>query len=199
MAQFGVSEKAFIYIADSALVTPQNLQELSAGQPFITRLPASYAECGRAISEAVQANQWEELGQLSPTKPTANRPAALYRAAEGAVTLYDKPYRVVVVHSSAHDKRRHKKIERELTKEQASLEKSFQEQCISEYACEADARAAGKAWASQQCRYHDLSSDIEPVYSTPGDAPRRTSPGKSPRLVIGSRPMWSKTHQRWNR
>ena len=31
MAQFGVGEKAFIYIADSALVTPKNLKELSDG------------------------------------------------------------------------------------------------------------------------------------------------------------------------
>jgi hypothetical protein len=44
MARFGVEEKAFIHIADSALVTPKSLKELSEGQPFITRLPASYAE-----------------------------------------------------------------------------------------------------------------------------------------------------------
>ena len=117
MARFGVEEKAFIYIADSALVTPKNLEELSEGQPFITRLPASYAECGRAIADAIRADQWEELGQLSRTKPTANRPAALYRVAETTVTLYDEAYRAVIVHSSAHDKRRHKKIERELAKE----------------------------------------------------------------------------------
>lgn len=176
MAKFGVSEKAFIYIADSALVTPRNLQELSEGQPFITRLPATYAECGRAISEAVQANRWEELGQLSQTKSTANRPAALYRAAETTVTLYDKPYRAVVVHSSAHDKRRHKKIERELTKERSSLEKSFQGQCLSEYACEADACAAAKAWASRQCRYHDLAYDIEPVYTYARGRPKKDQP-----------------------
>jgi transposase len=176
MARFGVGEKAFIYIADSALVTPKNLEELSEGQPFITRLPATYAECGRAISEAIHANQWEELGQLSRTKPTANRPAALYRAAENTVTLYDKPYRSVVIHSSAHDKRRQKKIERELTKERGSLEKSFQGQCLSEYACEADARAAAKAWASQQCRYHDLSYDIEPVYTYARGRPKKNQP-----------------------
>lgn len=57
MAQFGAGEKAFIYIADSAPVTLKNLKELSDGQPFITRLPATYAECGRAISEVVRANQ----------------------------------------------------------------------------------------------------------------------------------------------
>ena len=176
MARFGVGEKAFIYIADSALVTPKNLNALSEGQPFITRLPASYAECGRAISEAIRSNQWEELGQLSRTKPTANRPAALYRVAETTVTLYDKPYRVVVVHSSAHDKRRQKKIKRELAKESASIGKNFREQCLSEYACEADAKAAAQSWASQPCRYHDLSYEIQPLYTYARGRPKKDQP-----------------------
>lgn len=176
MAQFGVGENAFIYIADSALVNPANLEHLSGGQPFITRLPATYAECGRVISEAVAANQWEELGQLSRTKPTANRPATLYRVAEATVTLYGKPYRAVVVHSSAHDKRRQKKIERELAKEKTALEKSFDQQCLSEYACEADALAAAQAWASQSSRYHDLSCAIEPLYTYARGRPKKDQP-----------------------
>jgi transposase len=173
MAQFGVSENAFIYIADSALVNPANLEHLSAGQPFITRLPATYAECGRLISEAVAANQWGVLGQLARTKPTANRPAALYRLAEATATLYGKPYRAVIVHSSAHDKRRQKKIKRELAKESASIEKNFREQCLSEYACEADAKAAAQAWASQPCRYHDLSYEIELLYTYARGRPKK--------------------------
>ncbi len=176
MARFGVNERAFIYIADSALVTPKNLQELGEGQPFITRLPATYAECGRAISEAVRSDQWEEVGQLSRSKPTANRPATLYRICETSVTLYGKPYRAMVVHSSAHDKRRQKKIKRELAKESEALHKSFQEQCLPEYACEADARAAAQAWASQPSRYHDLSFEIEPRPTYVRGRPRKGQP-----------------------
>jgi transposase len=182
MGRFGVGEKAFIYIADSALVTPNNLKELSEGQPFITRLPANYAECGRAISEAIRSNQWEEIGQLSRTKPTANRPAALYRVAQTTVNLYDNPYRAVVVHSSAHDKRRQKKMERELAKESASLEKSFQQQCLSEYACEADARAAAQVWASQPSRYHDLSFEVEPLYTYARGRPKKDQPRQVTRV-----------------
>ena len=92
------------------------------------------------------------------------------------MTLYDKPYRAVVVHSNAHDKRRQKKIERELAKESASLAKNFQEQCLCEYACEADARAAAKAWASQPCRYHDLSYEREPVYTYARGRPKKDQP-----------------------
>ena len=120
MDQIGVGDKALFHIADSALVTPNRLQELREGQLLIMRLPSTYAESGRAVSEAIHASQGEELGQLSRTKATASRPAALYCAAKSTVTLYDKPYRAVVAHSSAHEKRRHQKIERELAKEQAS-------------------------------------------------------------------------------
>jgi transposase len=176
MARFGVEEKAFIYIADSALVTPKNLEELGDVQPFITRLPASYGECGRAIADAIRADQWEELGQLSRTKPTANRPAALYRVAETTVTLYDVTYRAVVVHSSAHDKRRHKKIDRELAKESEALQKNFREHCLSEYACEPDARAAAQSWASQPSRYHDLSFEIEPRPTYAKGRPKKDQP-----------------------
>jgi hypothetical protein len=44
-----------------------------------------------------------DLGLTFRTKPAANQPAARYRVAEATVTLYDKAYRAVVVHSSAHD------------------------------------------------------------------------------------------------
>lgn len=183
MAQFGVEENAFIYIADSALVNPANLEHLStSGQPFITRLPASYDECGRVISEAVAANQWEDLGQLAITKPTANRPAAQYRVTEATVTLYDKPYRAVVVHSSAHDKRRQKKIERDLSKERTALENSFNEQCLPEYACEADAKAAAQTWASQRSRCYDTTYEIEPAYSYAKGRPKKDQPRQITRI-----------------
>lgn len=183
MAQFGVKENAFIYVADSALVNPANLEHLStSGQPFITRLPASYDECGRVISEAVAANQWEDLGQLAATKPTANRPAAQYRVTEATVTLYDKPYRAVVVHSSAHDKRRQKRIERDLAKERTALEKSFSEQCLPEYACEADAKAAAQAWASQTSRCYDMTYEIEPAYTYAKGRPKKDHPRQVTRI-----------------
>ncbi|MDR3715182.1 MAG: IS1634 family transposase [Puia sp.] len=177
MAQFGVKENAFIYIADSALVNPANIEHLSSsGQPFITRLPASYAECGRTVSEAVGADRWEELGCLASTKPTANRPAAFYRVAEATITLYGRSHRAIVVHSSAHDKRRQKKIERELDKEKAALEKRFNEKCLPEYACEADAKAAALAWASKISNYYDLSCQVEPTCTYAKGRPKKGQP-----------------------
>jgi hypothetical protein len=86
-------------------VTEDNLAALR-DTLFITRLPATYSECGRVIAEAVARNQWEEVGVLAQTPPTRHRPGTCYKVAEDVVTLYGKPYRAVVVHSKSQDQRR---------------------------------------------------------------------------------------------
>lgn len=68
---------------------------------FLSRLPATYKECSRAIQKAVNAEDWIELGSLNETTPPQKRPAAVYRAYETTVRLYDRDYRGIVVHSSA--------------------------------------------------------------------------------------------------
>src|SRR5215472_13756108 len=100
LAQYGVQPGASIYIADAALVTEDNLAALR-DTLFITRLPATYSACGRVIAEAVARNQWTEIGILAQTQPTKHRPGTCYKVAEGSVTLDDKAYRAVVVHSSS--------------------------------------------------------------------------------------------------
>ena len=113
LAQHGVAPGAYIYVADAALVTEDNLTALG-DTLFITRLPATYNECGRLITEAVAHNTWEEVGVLAHTKPTTHRPATSYKAYEGQVMLYGTPYRAVVVHSSAQDKRRQQRLVRDI-------------------------------------------------------------------------------------
>jgi hypothetical protein len=54
-------------------VTADNLAALR-DTLFITRLPATYSECGRVMAEAVARNQWEEIGVLAQTPPTQHRP-----------------------------------------------------------------------------------------------------------------------------
>jgi len=121
MKAHGVQEEAFIYIADSAMVTKANLAQAGDRTQFISRLPATYNEHERVILSAIEADRWEQIGRIAQSPATKNRPGASYRVHEGTVTLYDKAYRAVVVHSSAHDKRRHRRLERELS---ASLKQS---------------------------------------------------------------------------
>src|SRR6266568_8557877 len=69
MAHHGVQPGAYIYIADAALVTEDNLAALG-GTLFITRLPATYSACERVIGEAVARNRWEEEALVAQTLST---------------------------------------------------------------------------------------------------------------------------------
>jgi len=113
LATHGVAPGAYISVADAALVTEANLAALG-DTLFISRLPATYNECGRLMTEAVAHNTWEDVGVLAHTKPTKHRPATSSKAYEGEVTLSGTPYRAVVVHSSAQDKRRQQRLARDI-------------------------------------------------------------------------------------
>ena len=161
MAAFGLSEGAFIYIADSALITEDNLKAMGDAILFMSRLPASYNECQRVIGEAVRQDVWEEIGMIAETRPTKNRPGTHYRAYETEVELYGKRYRAVVVHSSAHDRRRQKRIERELQAAHKSLQTELKKSCKIDYACRADAEAAAKRIGNTKAPYYRIKAEVE--------------------------------------
>ena len=130
MKKYGVADDAFIYIVDSAMVTKENLKQAKS---FITQLPANYNECERAILAAVDTNQWTDVGCIAMTPGTKNQPNAIFRVHEEEVTLYDKQYSAIVVHSSAHDKRREKRLDRELaasSKEIKAIIKALKNECF---------------------------------------------------------------------
>jgi transposase len=153
MHEHGVAEDAFIYVADSAMVTEENLARTTA---FITRLPATYNECERVILKAIDADDWTEVGRIAHSAPSKNRPGATYRVYEGSVNLYDQPYRAVVVHSSAHDKRRQKRLERELDASRKEI-KGQAKACENKTLfCRADAEAAAEEAMARPTAYHRL-------------------------------------------
>jgi transposase len=178
LACHGVAPGAYIYIADAALVTEDNLAALR-DTLFITRLPATYSECERAIGEAVARNQWEEVGGLAQTPPTKHRPGTFYKVAEDVVTLYGKTYRAVVVHSSSQDQRRHKRLERELLASSTMLEATVREATRQEYFCHADAEAAAAKLRALQSAYHWVEVKVEEHSRYGPGRPSR----KQPRVV----------------
>jgi len=97
-----LGEDLFVYVADSALITEENLARIDDwdnGFLFVSRLPMTYAECRGAIRRAVEDGEWEDLGALAHTSDKGAR----YHAYETVVTLYGINYRALVVHSDAHD------------------------------------------------------------------------------------------------
>ena len=135
----------FIYVADSALITEENLARIDDwdnGFLFVSRLPMTYNECRHAIEQAVDADTWEEIGVISDEPRTKNRKPASYRAFESTVTLYGTTYRALVVHSDAHDERRQKRVDKQIAKELEELTKLQKSLEKIDYACLPDAQAA---------------------------------------------------------
>jgi transposase len=178
LARHGVAPGAYIYIADAALVTEDNLTALGSTL-FITRLPATYGECGRVIAEAVSRAQWDQVGIVAQTKSTRHRPAAAYQVSEQTGTLYGTTYRAVVVHSSSQDQRRQQRLARELASSSATLAAAVGEATAPEYFCRADAEAAAERVRALQSRYHQVEVVIE---ERPTYGPGRPSAHK-PRVI----------------
>ena len=176
MARHGLSPGAFVYIADAAFVTEDNLDKAeSTNTLFLTRLPANYNECSRVIRQAVAADDWVDIGPVAQQPSRLKRPTAQYRAYESSVELYDKTYRAIVVHSSAHDKRRHKRIDRLLKKERDQLEKNCKQ--ATAFFCRADAQAAGEKLSRKaSAGYHRIKIDIEKIAKYGRGRPARNKP-----------------------
>lgn len=164
MADHGLQPGAYVYVADSAFVTEDNLEKSDGQTWFLTRLPATYNECGRIIREAVANDEWIDIGPLAEEPDSHKRPTAHYRAYDGTVELYGKTYRAIVVHSSAHDKRRHKRIDRMLQQDRKQLEADCKQARATAYYCHADAQAAGEKLVRKSgSSYYRLQIDVEKV------------------------------------
>jgi len=178
MASHGLKPGAFVYVADSAFVTKDNLEKASSEHTmFLSRLPATYKECSRAVQKAVNANDWIALGSLAETAPPKKRPAAVYQTYETTVNLYDKDYRAIVVHSSAHDKRRHKRIDRLLAQKRKALDTLCKKIRSTSYFCRADAQAAtDKLQGAATGSYHKIECTIEKVAKFSRGRPTKNKP-----------------------
>jgi transposase len=158
----------FLYVADSALITPENLalmDDWTTGFRFVSRLPLSYKACGRAIARAVREESWHDLGTLSEEPATPKRKPAYYHGFETVVDLYGAWYRVLVIHSDAYDERRLKRLERTLAHDKAEVERIATEQAKIEYACLPDAQAALSRLPRGRLYQMDGRIEERPVYA----------------------------------
>lgn len=158
-----LGQEVFVYVADSALITEQNLaliDDWDTGFLFVSRLPRTYNECLYAIEQAIEADSWEEIGVISEEPETRNRKPASYRCFETVVTLYGITYRALVVHSDAYDERRQKKVDKQIATEQKDLTKLKKRLEKIDYACFPDAEAAAKR--VEPARFHELTISITP-------------------------------------
>ena len=188
LARHGLAEGAFTYIADSAMVCEKNLacfDPVPGAAPlyFVTRLPFAYNEAGRVVADAVRAERWEEIGVLARSRPSPKRPCASYRAFESEVELYGRTYRAIVIHSSANDKRRQKRLEKELAQARHRLADSIATPLKTAFFCAADAQAELARIHSLPMPYHRLEGQIEEELTYARGRP----PKQRPRTVVERR------------
>ena len=64
IARYGAGKHEFIYVADSALATRDNLLLMKDDIQFITRLPENFGACPELIGKAVaDTGSWQDVGQ----------------------------------------------------------------------------------------------------------------------------------------
>jgi transposase len=169
-----LGEKDPVFIADSALVTEENLNLLAdndTGCLFITRLPRTYKECVTAVERCVEAGKWRDLGTISPQRVTSKRKPAHYRGVETTVELYGRQERALVVQSDAQDKRSVKKLERDMERDRSELSAVISEQDKMIYACRPDAeRGLGLCPRGE---FHRIVGEIQEVLHYPKGRPKR--------------------------
>ena len=174
MAKHGLGPGAFVYVADSAMVTEANLKAVGPNH-FVSRLPATYSECERAIRNAVDRGEWTHIGRMSEILTRGNRPCARYKEFETSVTLYGNTYRAVVIHSSSHDKRRQKKYDKLVANSEKSITDALKK-IPSIYACEPDARRAAAQVEKLSDQLHNISVSICPEEVRKRGRPPRNAP-----------------------
>jgi transposase len=178
MARYGLEPGAFVYVGDSAMITKDNLRKIEEKNTrFLSRLPATYGECSRVIRQAVASDNWINVGPVAEGQGTQKRPAAKYRFFETTVDLYDKIYRAIVVHSSAHDRRRHKRIDRLLTQKRKELETLCKKTIATTFFCRADAETAAQKLINQTGgSYHKINCKINEVAKFARGRPAKDKP-----------------------
>ena len=186
MQAHGLGPGAFVYVADSAMVTRDNLAELGDNR-FISRLPANFSVCDQAIQEAINRNAWSEPQVIQEIAASPKRPAAQYKTYETAVTIDDASYRAVVVHSSAHDKRRQKKVERQLETSRKVLEKEIRK-LQTEFFCEADAQCAIDQARKHKSALHAVKGEVQTYAARKPGRPPKDKPAPT---VEKYRVAWS--------
>lgn len=183
------AEEFLLYVADSAVVTTDNLQLMREHHlDILSRLPERFglAEELMAQAQADNPKAWEELGVI---REAQGKEAASYRVWQTEVQLAGATYRFLVVASSHLDKRHLRTLQRALVREvtqyeklaKATQSKSFGDRA----AAEAELYHLLRSWSGS---YHHLQGEVE-SYERRLPRPHRGRPrvGEVPPTTTGYR------------
>lgn len=151
-------EEFMLYIADSALVTTNNLDHLaSEHMDFISRLPGRFNIEKELKRKANLENDWEEIGKISDEKN-----AASYKVWDTTGEIEGRTYRFVAVYSDHKDKRKLKALDKAVNREYDKNVKRFEKLDKRPFACEKDAEIEAKKFQKKHSpKLHHIDWKIE--------------------------------------
>ncbi|MEA1053536.1 hypothetical protein U5801_27575 [Lamprobacter modestohalophilus] len=100
------------------------------------------------------------MGCIAATPLTKRQSGGELPRLEQSVELYGTSYRAIVVHSSAHDQRRQKRLERELAASLTAITTQAKACERKTLCCLADAQAAAQEAMAQPSAYHRLQVSV---------------------------------------
>lgn len=149
----------FIYVADSAAMTQATLVEAqNVGAYLISRGPNGLKVVKHALRLAEeQPDAWSPPFIIAKAKNSAE-----YRVQEQAATYYGHDVRLIVVESSALDKKKRHTHEKKKDLEAVQLQTNQQTFDKQVFHCEADAKEALDKWKQKKkWHYHDVQPTVE--------------------------------------
>jgi len=172
-----------IFVADSALVNTEDLNRFRDPNNFIkviSLMPNTYSVVKEVKDLAFKQDNWEDIGALSEKKD-----AALYRLCSFRRQIGNYQYRLLVAHSSTLDKRKLNKLNNQMQKTKASLEKQAEELARESFYCAADAnKALEKLMAVPETKYYPVSGKVEDVITLKYPHRGRPKKGEEPIQVV---------------
>jgi transposase len=152
-------DEFLLYVADSALVTTENLAiRKDLHIDILSRLPGRFGLEEELQKRAIQADQWENIGRLSNDKK-----AARYKLFDTTGEIEGITYRFVVVHSDHKDQRKEKALKKAVKKEYDSGMNALNELANRGFVCEQDASIEiDKAMKKLNHEYHTVEWSIKP-------------------------------------
>lgn len=151
--------RGFIYVADSAAMSKETLDRARQAEAYlITRGGQNLKIVKRALDEADQ----NEQGWSQPVSFATSGNRAAYRLQEFQDTYEDHAVRLIVVESSALDKKKAHSLEKLVETERARLEAAMKEATRQVFHCEADAKQAMEQWQHEHtAAYHSFTISCE--------------------------------------
>ena len=137
-------DDAAYYIADSAVYSKKNIQQLGTKMLWITRIPATITESESLLDLDV------ELVECLDSR---------YKCFSTTSNYGGIPQKWILYQSQPMQERKEKTFEKQLEKESKQADKSLAKLKCREFACEADARKEAELWLAEHpfFRFKDLS------------------------------------------